>query len=61
MSSLDHPHITRLEEVYEDDDKVYFILELAKVRPVLHEHKKLIPFFASGKKMEQFITVGPFF
>lgn len=31
MSALDHPHVIHLEEVYEDDDRVYFILELAKV------------------------------
>ena len=31
MTALDHPHIIHLEEVYEDDDQVYFILELAKV------------------------------
>ena len=31
MSALEHPHIIHLEEVYEDDDRVYFILELAKV------------------------------
>ena len=31
MSALDHPHIIHLEEVYEDDDRVCFILELAKV------------------------------
>lgn len=30
MSALDHPHIIHLEEVYEDEDKVCFILELAK-------------------------------
>ena len=31
MSALDNPHIIHLEEVYEDDDRVSFILELAKV------------------------------
>ena len=31
MSALDHPHIIHLEEVYEDEERVYFILELAKV------------------------------
>jgi serine/threonine protein kinase len=36
MSALDHPHIIHLEEVYEDEERVYFILELAKVRQVKH-------------------------
>ncbi len=30
MSALDHPHVTHLEEVYEDDRRVCFVMELAK-------------------------------
>jgi len=30
MSTLDHPHIIHLEEVYEDDEEFSFVLELAK-------------------------------
>ncbi len=37
MSVLDHPHIIHLAEVYEDEERVCFILELAKV----NVHKKV--------------------
>ena len=30
MSDLDHPHVTHLEEVYEDSDRVCFVMELAQ-------------------------------
>ncbi len=30
MSALDHPHVVHLEEVYEDDQRVCFVMELAK-------------------------------
>jgi serine/threonine protein kinase len=43
MSTLDHPHIIHLEEVYEDDDRVYFILELAKVRSSFLEDRRSSP------------------
>ena len=30
MSFLDHPHVIHLEEVYEDDTRVCFVMELAQ-------------------------------
>lgn len=30
LSMLDHPHIVHLNEVYEEDDTVCFVMELAK-------------------------------
>ena len=30
MSALDHPHIIHLEEVYEDENRVCFVMELAQ-------------------------------
>jgi serine/threonine protein kinase len=30
MSTLDHPHVINLEEVYEDDTRVCFVMELAQ-------------------------------
>ena len=30
MSELDHPHVIHLEEVYEDENRVCFVMELAQ-------------------------------
>ncbi len=30
MSALDHPHVIHLEEVFEDEDRVCFVMELAQ-------------------------------
>ena len=30
MSALDHPHVIHLEEVYEDENRVCFVMELAQ-------------------------------
>ena len=56
MSFLDHPHVIHLEEVYEDDTRVCFVMELAqggevfdrlieKVRGFYHINEKVRLFF----------------
>ena len=45
MSFLDHPHVIHLEEVYEDDTRVCFVMELAQGGEVFDRLIEKVRFF----------------
>ena len=46
MSFLDHPHVIHLEEVYEDDTRVCFVMELAQGGEVFDRLIEKVRFFS---------------
>lgn len=46
MSALDHPHVIHLEEVYEDETRVCFVMELAQGGEVFDRLLEKVNFFA---------------
>ena len=59
MSFLDHPHVIHLEEVYEDDTRVCFVMELAQGGEVFDRLIEKVKFMFSKKatKFDKIFTV----
>ena len=57
MSFLDHPHVIHLEEVYEDDTRVCFVMELAQGGEVFDRLIEKVRLFFFQIKILEMINV----